>query len=1094
MKYIQPANNKSHKTRILAIFFSFVLLLSQTPVASALSDAYREKFEMNDIVFYDPESECTPAAQANNVRCTTSGSGSVPDGSKITWIGDSYSEAMASEIQSTFSGVDFHALYSKKFKTDGTSTTGGKSGLNILKDDVGSNLREYLVFALGTNMDAGTKSAFASQIEELKTLATSLNSNVKIILVSPRTRTYEYTDYTEAMKEAAAADDNIFLADWNAESKDHLDEYFDGRCNIGDGYQDNCTHPNSTGYAKWLELIQNALGGGGSSNCTAGMLAGNTVEERIWNWFVSANISGVSDNPAVIAGILGNFYVESGYNPFMLGSSGESYRGLWMLYLDYGGATIRDRVNAAVGSDHWKFYGWWGDYQTVDQEMAKEFSASQSEVDTAVQVELEYLTSMEYSTWQWFLDGLNEVSNTSGAAGAESYAELFLGIVENAFGGGDGGGTLNDSKVQSYVSRKWGSSHTTWQGAAKRRAAAVDAYNRLSNQTTAATTTTTTTASGTTTTTTTQASSGGFTKYQLTDDEIWDLAEVGMHENDINLTAFKNEISLIANLYEKNSGSYNSPWDYVAHSNWFATKSYANLSHDDNVPSDHIEAVRDILINGNRTIPTQIVEHDCLYQGACTYGIAWAYDISDTSESNDLMSDPGSWKSGQTKLVQADGSGNRVGEWIFYDWMGGSGWQGSNSASGDPMGYFADNPPSSIPASSSSSSSSSSGNICPGSSSTVSSSTGGAGLVAVALSMAWPVMSGQGDDTHVGQCETSSGNWVSWDSSASSCYHYPRELYVENKAKYNTGCGDDTYEDCGYFMATVLYAAGVDENGTAPKCGTEAINNFLSSSSNWESVTNDGTETNLKPGDIFVTPSGHVSMYAGSYGGSYGKQVHASRDDRVGTLTNYVANQSGGKWVDSNGAAFNIYRIKGAVISEGGLTYEQAKQLMINYGANKNDSSHKATDQLWMMCSSHSDAGYTGGSNCVTFSAFFLNMFTDTHVGNAPGDGHAIVGNLASRTSTGTEPKPFAVFSWSNGSYGHTGVILGYQNGEWIVGHASCSNSGYGAGNGTKEGGGSGFVMKSSNITEALWGINASGYAYPTVDTARISEYLVSGE
>ena len=75
----------------------------------------------------------------------------------------------------------------------------------------------------------------------------------------------------------------------------------------------------------------------GSNSCTAGMLAGNTIEERIWNYFVSAQISGLSDNPAVIAGILGNLYVESGYNPFMVSESGN-YRGLYMLSDTYGGA------------------------------------------------------------------------------------------------------------------------------------------------------------------------------------------------------------------------------------------------------------------------------------------------------------------------------------------------------------------------------------------------------------------------------------------------------------------------------------------------------------------------------------------------------------------------------------------------------------------------------------------------------------------------------------------------------------------------------------------------------------------------------------
>ena len=1087
------------KKRLKLILLLAVIFTHTVPV-SALSDAYLEKFAQNNIVFYNPESECT-GAENNNTRCVQTG-GTVPDGSKITWIGDSYTEGTASQIESMFPGIDLHYQACKHFKSDNASC-GGDGGLTVLQNEVGSNLREYLVFALGTNVETYSLS---DTIPELKTKATGFNSNVKIILVSSRTRNYEYADETKTMQDAAAGDSNIMLADWNAASKDHMDEYFDGRCNYGDtDYQDNCTHPNATGYSAWLDTIKSALGGGGGgTNCTAGMLSGDTVEERIWNYFVSANIPGVSDNPAVIAGILGNFYVESGYNPFMLGSSGESYRGLWMLYIDYGGAAIRDRVNDAVGSDHWKFYGWWGSPTTVDEELAKEFNASQTEIDAAVKVELDYLTNVQdYSTWQWFLDGLNEVSHNSGTEGAESYAELFLGIIENAYGDGDSGGPFKDQKVQAYTSRKWGSGHTTWQGADKRREAAVDAYNRLSNKTTGATPTTTTTPDGGTTTVNTPASSSGFTKYQLTDNEIFDIAEVAKAENGGTDNGFKFEVSLMANLYERaNHSKYPTIVDYIAEptshyggEGWFATFSYINNGARDtdkdgnqiistSEESHYIEMVRSVLVDGNRTLPTQIVEHDD------PGDIQWIeLDGVKYYKGDDAIYDITKYVKDKTKILALGDP------YIFYSWANPDGTTVSSSSwgngTGDPFGYFENDPPTSMPASASSASSNSN---CP--TTTSNSGSGGIAVLQAALKMAWPVMSGQGDDSHVGQCESSAGNWVSWDSSKDSCYHYPRELYRENKAKYDTGCGDAVYEDCGYFMATVLYTAGVDENGKAPKCGTAAIDTFLSESSNWDPVDNTGTEDNLKPGDIFVTPAGHVSMYAGSYGGTYGKQVHASRDDRVGTLTDYVADQAGGKYVDSHGTPFNIYRIKGGgTISEGGLTFEQAKTFMKAYGANKNSSSSSILDQYGEWNVGHLGCNGGGGSNCVSFSVFFLHKFTDTTMDVIP-NGTEIVSQLRSQgVSTGSEPKVFSVFSWDN----HTGVILGYQNGEWIVGHASCQYDGGGEGTGgdgtaANKGGGSGFVLKSSDISTALLGKNATGYAYPNVDTAKISQYLETGE
>ena len=856
-----------------------------THAASALSDAYREKFEQNDIVFYNPESDCVPGNSGSNVRCVPNSGGAAPDGSKITWIGDSYSEASTENIKSTFSGVDLHALYSKRFKTDGGPTTGGPSGLSILKNDVGSNLREYLVFALGTNMDATTKTAFASQITDLISTATGLNSNVKIILVSPRTRNYEYKDYTEAMQEAASANQNVLLADWNAASKDHMDEYFDGRCNYGDtGYQDNCTHPNSTGYAAWLDVIKSTLGGG--SSCTAGVLAGNTIEERIWNWFVSANITGVSDNPAVIAGILGNLYVESGYNPFMVGSNG-GYRGLHMLMDSYNGvefgSALKRQVNQAVGKDAWKFYGWWSSPTTADEELTKA-GLTQEQIDEALRINLEWTTTGgnkdTQMAWNNFVNGLSEVTNNSGTAGAESYAELFLGAVENAYGGGDGGGPFKDSKVQAYVSKIWGSSHTTWQGVVKRREAAVDAFNRLSNSTTGAVQTTTTAQSGGTTTTTTPASSGGFTKYQLTESEIWDLAEVGMHENDTNLNAFKAEMSIIANLYEKNKGSYSSPWDYVAHSTWFATRSYANNAHDDNVPSDHLEAVRDIFINGNRTIPTQIVEHDCFWTGSgkndCSYGIGEAYAISDTSKSNNIMSDPGSWQSGQVLLVQWGKSGNRVegGEWIFYDWMGGEGWKGSNGASGDPMGYFANDPPSSMP--SSSSSSGGSGTNCPDSGGSNGGGNGGGSIVDAALRLAWP------DKSHPDEVkpEFLEAAKALGQSTRSYCSVSSREL--------------DYAQDCAIFVSVVVRTAGVDPD--YPEGYTGSLLDHMSNSSLWEEIPNHHSEDNLQPGDVFVVHkgaggSGHTFIYIGN-----GQIASASLCSYTGQIQNVYFSDSRGDY------------------------------------------------------------------------------------------------------------------------------------------------------------------------------------------------------
>ena len=141
----------------------------------------------------------------------------------------------------------------------------GASGLNIIKNEIKENLRNYLVFALGTNTDATSKESMTKNIDDLVATAKKYNSNTKIILVAPLTNNDSarstYDSYREAMQDAVKKYDNVVLADWYNAAKDHLNEYFDDH--VASGYSDNSTHPNTKGYEKWLEVIFNALGGSG---------------------------------------------------------------------------------------------------------------------------------------------------------------------------------------------------------------------------------------------------------------------------------------------------------------------------------------------------------------------------------------------------------------------------------------------------------------------------------------------------------------------------------------------------------------------------------------------------------------------------------------------------------------------------------------------------------------------------------------------------------------------------------------------------------------------------------------------------------------
>ncbi len=200
---------------------------------------------------------------------------------------------------------------------------------------------------------------------------------------------------------------------------------------------------------------------------------------------------------------------------------------------------------------------------------------------------------------------------------------------------------------------------------------------------------------------------------------------------------------------------------------------------------------------------------------------------------------------------------------------------------------------------------------------------------------------------------------------------------------------------------------------------------------------------------------------------------------------------------DGNGKNCFNYCKGGSSVGEEGLTFEQAKTFMMNYGENRNNSSANAVGVLWNFCNG-------GGSNCVTFSAFFMFKFTNITQNGATGNGEEVVGVLKSRKDVdatyGTDPKVFAILSTPPR---HTAVVLGHHDGKWIVGHASCSWWGRGKGTGgngslagLNKGIGSGFVAleNSDNPAEWQWVNPGVSFAYPSqVYVDKIEEYLVSG-
>ena len=180
-----------------------------------------------------------------------------------------------------------------------------------------------------------------------------------------------------------------------------------------------------------------------------------------WNTIAQAGISGVSDNPAAIAGIVGNFMQESGggtfdIDPFICSPAG--YLGIFQT----GGSRSTDMKSfmSANGSS-WK-----------DGCSMKASGASQDEIIKAVEAETKFM--LQESVFESFTKNLDKVTNKT----PESYAELFLVTDEIAYGGSS---NLTDPGVASLARSLYG--ERTWQDADKRSEYAKKAYEAFSNGT-----------------------------------------------------------------------------------------------------------------------------------------------------------------------------------------------------------------------------------------------------------------------------------------------------------------------------------------------------------------------------------------------------------------------------------------------------------------------------------------------------------------------------------------------------------------------------------------------------------------------------------
>ena len=145
-------------------------------------------------------------------------------------------------------------------------------------------------------------------------------------------------------------------------------------------------------------------------------------------------------------------------------------------------------------------------------------------------------------------------------------------------------------------------------------------------------TTGTTDTSNSTTPTPAVTGSGTFPKYNLTEQQIKGLANIVQHEQP-GVEGRHAEASLMANLTDIKGDEYATTENLIKKvtGGWFA-KGKSRFENPGNPEQISIDAVRSVLVEGKRTIPRYIDEHDCFSDLTSTTNNGTSFKVSDRSQ------------------------------------------------------------------------------------------------------------------------------------------------------------------------------------------------------------------------------------------------------------------------------------------------------------------------------------------------------------------------------------------------------------------------------------------------------------------------------
>ncbi|MCQ2571152.1 MAG: phage tail tip lysozyme [Candidatus Saccharibacteria bacterium] len=594
-------------------------------------------------MFYDPE-ECKNDCK---IECVSS------NGSDVTIIGDSI---LADSTTKNLLKGKFTSLSDDSY--DSVVSRAWDAGVTQASS---MRLKDVVVFEHGTNNGAITA-------EQLNNLLAVTGTQRTVVLITPYSATNTtlqagYDTTAELFKETAKNNAQIKVVDWANKAKNAGYQLNDG---------ENHVHPSTDEEKQALvDLISSAIG----SSCNSGeaVVSGATAEEKVWSGLMSLGFTEIA-----AAGIMGNMAHEGLMSPvqWQVGHETDWGKDFSTIYND------NNSGSTGVGLVQFTYYKYYDILDKYYNENAPDLLVYFKEATT-------YSVASDGSHYCGGACFLEKVDDATANRLYSTELTIINKVVRGEYAqpyGFNGYQGIFDKTTPEDAADYWLDNYERPSDPEAsrpiRRSDALKYYNQFKGQTSFSGTSS---GSGGTSGTNCGGTKAvtAFKKYNFSDGQLRGILAIAEAENGGSLSSVKTEVSIMANLYEKNGT--NDPGSteedkfihYIRRKpgseehGWFATYNQYNESF--NPPkTGELDAARDILNNGNRTIPQQILEHDMIADLTSV--------TNDGTEIN--KSDRSKYIKDKTVIKNKYGS-----TYIFYTWAD------PENNSGDPFGYFENNKP-----------------------------------------------------------------------------------------------------------------------------------------------------------------------------------------------------------------------------------------------------------------------------------------------------------------------------------------------------------------------------------------------------------------